>query len=152
MSERPEWYYRQSAALPFRGRGENLEVLLITSRGGRRWLPPKGIVEPDMTPAESAANEAFEEAGVRGEISAHSLGRYCQHKWGGVCRIDVFPLRVISVLPEWPEGGVRRREWLPVTEAARRVDNEALQAIIERLPELLAARRDGDPRVGKTGD
>lgn len=149
MAERPDRIYRQSAALPYRGESGDLEVLLITSRGGRRWLPPKGLVEPGMTAPESAANEAFEEAGVRGEMSDHRLGRYTQRKWGGVCEIDVFPMRVTAELVDWPEAGIRRREWLPLSEAARRVENEALQAIIGRLPGALAQPQESDPRAAE---
>ena len=87
----PAWIYRQSAVLPYRRRDGNLEVLLITSRGGRRWVLPKGIVEPGMTAPVSAAKEAREEAGIEGAVSERVLGSYRQDKWGGTCRIEVFP-------------------------------------------------------------
>lgn len=144
MAQWPDWIYRQSAALPYRGHGDNLELLLITSRGGRRWLPPKGIVEPGLTAPESAAKEAFEEAGVRGEISARGLGRYVQRKWGGICDIEVFPMRVTDELSDWPEAGTRRREWLPVSQAVKRIQNKTLRKIIHRLPEALGRHPEGD--------
>lgn len=138
MASWPDWIYRQSAALPYRGEGNDLEVLLITSRKGRRWLPPKGIIEPGMTASESAANEAFEEAGVRGEISEQGLGRYLQRKWRGICEIEVFPMRVTEELSDWLEAGTRQREWLPISQAVKRVEEERLQKIIRRLPGVLA--------------
>src|SRR5690606_25585077 len=55
---------RQSAALPFRQQGGKLEVMLITSRRTGRWGVPKGGIQAGMTPWESAAEEAAEEAGV----------------------------------------------------------------------------------------
>ena len=48
--------YRQSGVIPFRRRGAAIEILLITSRSGKRWVVPKGSVEPDLTPAESGAD------------------------------------------------------------------------------------------------
>jgi len=137
MAQWPDWLYQQSAALPYREQGDGPEVLLITSRGKRRWLAPKGIVEPGLTPYESAAKEAWEEAGVRGEIVARKLGRYLQRKWGGICEIEVFPMKVTEEFPEWPEGDFRRREWMSVSEAVGRIDIKALRKIVRRLPKML---------------
>lgn len=144
MASWPDWIYRQSAALPYRGEGNDLEVLLITSRKGHRWLPPKGIVEPGMTAPQSAAKEAFEEAGVRGEISGQGLGCYLQRKWRGICEIEVFPMKVTEELTDWLEAGTRQREWLPISQAAKRVEDETLRKIIRRLPGTLAGTTESD--------
>ena len=134
----PDWIYRQSAVLPFRRDDGDLRVLLITSRGGRRWVLPKGIVEPGMTAPVSAAKEAREEAGIEGAVSDRALGSYSQDKWGGTCRIEVFPMRVTSEHDHWPEAAIRRREWLPVKAAAKRVEDKKLRKILKKLPERLA--------------
>ena len=76
MAKVPAWMYRQSAVIPHRKGPNGLEVLLVTSRRGTRWLLPKGVVEPDLTPAVSAQKEAMEEAGVRGQIDDRPLGTY----------------------------------------------------------------------------
>jgi phosphohistidine phosphatase len=65
----PDWIYRQSAVIAYRRRPRGVEVLLITSRKGTRWVLPKGVVEPGLSPATSAAKEALEEAGVRGTVN-----------------------------------------------------------------------------------
>ena len=45
----------QVAALPYRfDEGGSLEVLLITSRGGRRWIPPKGNLMKGLARHEAA--------------------------------------------------------------------------------------------------
>jgi len=59
--------------LPRGGRG--IEFLLVQTRGGR-WIFPKGGVERGLTRAQSAALEAFEEAGVHGRIEAAAFARY----------------------------------------------------------------------------
>ncbi len=134
---RPDFWYRQSAALPYRVGDAGLEVLLITSVKRKRWIIPKGIVEPDLGPVESARKEAGEEAGVEGEISAEPLGCYRHHKWGGVCTIEVFALRVDALVERWAEEHVRDRKWFSPEEAAESVDNEELGSIIARLPQVI---------------
>ncbi len=49
MRTQPDYFYNQSAVIPFRFRRDKLEVLLITSRRRKRWIIPKGIVEQDLT-------------------------------------------------------------------------------------------------------
>lgn len=138
---RPDFWYRQSAALPYRVGNAGLEVLLITSVKRKRWIIPKGIVEPDLGPVESARMEARQEAGVEGVVSAESLGSYQHQKWGGVCTIEVFPLRVSGLTEVWPEGNVRERKWLPPAEAVELVDNDGLRRIIAGLAETLGEER-----------
>jgi 8-oxo-dGTP pyrophosphatase MutT (NUDIX family) len=70
---------QQVAAVCYRIRGSHLEFLLVQTRGGR-WIFPKGGVEPGHTHAESAALEAFEEAGVHGRIEKIPFTRYYRRK------------------------------------------------------------------------
>ncbi len=105
-------------------------MLLITSRSGRRWIIPKGVIDPGRTAGESAANEAFEEAGVRGQISNAPLGEYLYEKWGGTCRVNCFLLKVETVLDEWPERDARRREWMEVERAAELVIEKELKRLM----------------------
>jgi phosphohistidine phosphatase len=118
-------------------RGGDLEVLIITSRKGSRWVLPKGIVEPGMTAAASAAKEAMEEAGVEGRIVAQSLGNYRYRKWGGTCEVEVFPMEVTTQRKKWPESTFRRREWVSLEEAAKRLDPDQLRKLLRRLPDAL---------------
>jgi phosphohistidine phosphatase len=149
----PAWIYLQSAALPYRWHGDDLEVLLITSRGAKRWILPKGIVEPGLTAGESAAKEAHEEAGLDGESARAPLGSYRHRKWRGTCEVEVYPFRVWCEMDDWPESGVRRRRWLPLSEALHRVEDRRLREIIARLPDVAkpadetkpAGRQDSHP-------
>ncbi|HMH65167.1 MAG TPA: NUDIX hydrolase [Rhizomicrobium sp.] len=113
-----------------------LEVLLITSLNSKRWIVPKGWPEPDLTPAQSAAREAFEEAGVTGKTSAKPVGtfHYLKEKkdGGGVpCSVDVFALHVTKQLDEWPEKGARELAWLPLDRAAARVGEPGLRQVLK---------------------
>ncbi|NET56922.1 MAG: NUDIX hydrolase [Symploca sp. SIO2E6] len=84
-------YIKQSGVIPYRLREGITEVLLITSINSKRWIIPKGLVEPGMTPQDSAAKEAWEEAGVIGEVLPTLMGTYDYRKWGGICNhiIDI---------------------------------------------------------------
>lgn len=130
MRTRPWFFYKQSAVIPYRVTDGRLEVLLITSRSGRRWIVPKGVIDPGRTAGESATNEAFEEAGVLGQISDAPIGDYEYEKWGGTCRVQLFLLRVETVLDDWPERDARRRQWMEATEAAELVREEELKRLI----------------------
>ena len=66
----------QYAALPWRMTDGTLEVLLLTSRGTGRWVIPKGWPHDSFSSAHSAAQEAYEEAGIRGAITREPIGSY----------------------------------------------------------------------------
>lgn len=125
---------QQYAALPWR-QAPSLEILLITSRETRRWVIPKGWPMPEKSPAESAAQEAYEEAGIRGQIEAQAIGHYgySKRQRGGAkkrFRVDVFAMEVAEVLDLWPEAHERARHWLSPAEAAIRVDEPGLAVLI----------------------
>jgi 8-oxo-dGTP pyrophosphatase MutT (NUDIX family) len=63
------------AAVCYRTGSRGLKFLLVQTRGGR-WIFPKGGVEPGLTQAQSAALEAFEEAGVHGRVEEMPFARY----------------------------------------------------------------------------
>ena len=132
----------QTGALPWRmGRKKRLEMLLVTGRRSGRWTIPKGWPMPGKSLAEAAAQEAYEEAGVRGTIDAVPVGSFDhvkQHLPTGLLevRILVHPLNVAVELPKWPEIDQRRRKWFSVEEATKKVDSEQLRALI-----LISAQR-----------
>jgi len=55
-----------------------LEILVITTRGTRSWLVPKGGPIRGLRRDKSAAREAWEEAGVRGR--SKSIGSFVHTK------------------------------------------------------------------------
>ena len=140
MSEAPKLQY---AALPYRKCADGrLEVMLITSRGTGRWVIPKGWPVAELTPHESAAREAFEEAGVVGRITEHPIGKYDYGKEldaGScvVCAVKVFGLEVEQQLPSWPEQSQRRTQWFDATEAANAVREPELSGIFSNLGKFL---------------
>ncbi len=132
MLEKPEFYYQQSAVIPLRRRDGELEILMITSRKKKRWVLPKGVIEPDLSPPASAAKEALEEAGIEGSVAATPVGTYRYRKWGGTCTVEVYTMEVKTVHPTWEED-FRDRQWLTPEEAASRVDEDELRRILRSL-------------------
>ena len=138
---------RQVAALCWRmSAARGLEVLLITSLNSKRWILPKGWLEAGLTPAENAAREAFEEAGVTGRADAEPVGNFHylkQKKDGGgmPCGVDVFALAVTTQLDEWPEKGAREISWLPPEEAAGKVSEPGLRQLLKNFREQLAPQK-----------
>lgn len=136
MAKKPDWFYNQSAVIPYRLDAGKIEILLITSRKRKRWIIPKGIIEANDSPAESAVREAWEEAGITGQIFSPSVGVYEYQKWGGTCHVRVFLFEVEQLFDNWPES-FRDREWVSVAEAAKRVDESELKQIILTLPDSI---------------
>jgi 8-oxo-dGTP pyrophosphatase MutT (NUDIX family) len=126
---------RQCAALPFAEEKGELRVLLVTSRETQRWVLPKGWTEKRLSPHALAAKEAFEEAGVLGEVERRPIGRYRYLKRGPrnqvtPCSVRVFPLRVQRLLDDWPERRERQRRWFSAAEAAMAVEEGGLVTLL----------------------
>ena len=128
----------QFGALPWRLADHKLEILLVTSRDTGRWIIPKGWPMDGATPAEAAATEAFEEAGVEGKLSHQVIGFY-----GYLKQMDdaddfpivvaVFPIRVKRLLSDWPEKSDRKRRWFSAKKAAIMVAEPELRQIIRHF-------------------
>jgi 8-oxo-dGTP pyrophosphatase MutT (NUDIX family) len=119
------------------------QVLLVTSLRTRRWILPKGWPQKGLTLSQSAAAEAYEEAGVRGEIWPTPLGEYHYLKEkngaGLPCRVQVFPLLVTGIEPAFPEKGERKLLWLPFDQAARRIAEPQLRKLLLEFRKLQLA-------------
>jgi 8-oxo-dGTP pyrophosphatase MutT (NUDIX family) len=126
----------QYAALPYRTTDKSqLEVMLVTTRGTRRWIIPKGWPKRGKPPHDAAAEEAFEERGVVGKVSKRSIGSFPYDKileegTTAPCHVRVFPLRVTQQHKTWPEKRERKVAWYPPAEAARFVGDPELRRII----------------------
>ncbi len=137
MSEFPGWMYNQSAVIPFRRIDSKLEILLITSRNKKKWIIPKGIIENHLSPQDSAAKEALEEAGVEGRVFKKCMGNFDYDKWGGTCNIQVFALEVEIEHSEWEEKDFRKRKWCSAKKAIKKVTAVELKEIFRKFIKIL---------------
>jgi 8-oxo-dGTP pyrophosphatase MutT (NUDIX family) len=127
----------QYAALPYRfNEVDGLEILLITTRRTKRWIIPKGWAAKGVKPPESAAREAYEEAGVRGKIGKKSVGVFTYKKLldeEGItvpCEVKVFPLLVKRQSKLYPEIEQRLTRWLEPERAISLVKEMELKALL----------------------
>ena len=128
----------QIGALPCRTSKGLLEVCLITSRGGGRWIIPKGWPETDLSHVEIAAQEAWEEAGLTGTIHPDLYASYAASKQfepgvGIPVRMDVYLLINPKQSKKFPELGQRKIKWLTMDKAIERVDESGLRDVLSRL-------------------
>jgi 8-oxo-dGTP pyrophosphatase MutT (NUDIX family) len=135
--------HRQYGAIPLRfGARDQLEVLLLTSRGTGRWVIPKGWPMRNRTPARTARREAYEEAGVKGRLlSEKPVGsfRYVKRDedFSGEILVRVFLLAVEQEKKNWPEKGERRVRWFTLRQAAVLVKERELGKLLRSVPRLL---------------
>jgi 8-oxo-dGTP pyrophosphatase MutT (NUDIX family) len=129
---------KQVGALPYRlAKDGEVEVLLVTSRGTGQWIIPKGWPMDGFTDPQAAAREAYEEAGLLGEISYRSIGSYTYEKAGKNSEmlfqfsVEVFLLKVDRQLAFWPEAQERRTAWVSLYQVGAMVTNPSLWQLIE---------------------
>jgi 8-oxo-dGTP pyrophosphatase MutT (NUDIX family) len=126
---------KQVAALPLVEMAEGPLVLLITTRGRGRWTIPKGWPKAGVPDAEIAAREAFEEAGVAGNIATWPIASFLYtkrlHLFSWVeCSVDVYTLQVRSHELEWREKASRKLRWAAPDEAASLVGEAQLADVL----------------------
>ncbi len=126
MAGRSKSLFRQSGVIPVL----DDRLVLITARKSDRWIIPKGYVEKGLSPAESAAKEAFEEAGLIGAVHDEAAGNYQYSKLGKLFSVQVYPLFVETMLDEWEEMHLRQRRLVTPAEALDMVCHQDIRRII----------------------
>ena len=126
---------QQAAAIAVRRNGETLEVCLIRKRKSKTWGIPKGLVDPGDTHEETALNEAWEEAGLRGRLVGDAVGTYEYEKWGTTLTVAVYIMEVLEQHDEWQEAGFRERTWASFGEAASLLMEHPVRPLLDRLCE-----------------
>jgi 8-oxo-dGTP pyrophosphatase MutT (NUDIX family) len=117
---------------------KKLEILLITSVKRQRWIIPKGYIEFNLSPFESAKKEAIEEAGVVGSNETFELGEFVVHKSFGKCFMKIFSMEVIEELENYPEKFKRRRKWFDLNDATEKIAVPQIAAMILSLEKKLS--------------
>ena len=147
---------RSAGILLYRGRGPDLEVLLVHPGGplwarkdAGAWTIPKGELGDDEEPLAAACREFAEETGVSLTGPFHALAPIRQrggkvvHAWA--CRGDVDPatLRSNSFEMEWPPRSGKRATFPEVDRAdyfvldvARVKINPAQVGLLDELARL----------------
>ncbi|XP_057984019.1 nudix hydrolase 13, mitochondrial [Malania oleifera] len=143
-----------SGCIPYKDDGDQssdpegrIKVLMISSPNRDDLVFPKGGWEDDETVEEAAHREAWEEAGVRGELRRKPLGvwefrskskeKICSTE--GRCRGYMFALKVKEEHEAWPEQENHNRKWLNIKDAFKLCRYEWMR---EALNEFLKVMRE----------
>lgn len=125
-------------------KGPKARVCLVTSRGTKRWIVPKGWPMAGLSPAEAVQREAFEEAGVEGIVHPETLGLFSYDKRMPNASLPViavvYAMEVTRVHQAWPEMRERKRRWMSPKKAARRLADPELRRVLSEFDPL---RRQG---------
>ncbi|MGD1923334.1 MAG: NUDIX hydrolase [Paracoccaceae bacterium] len=133
---------RQVGALAWMPDDADLRFWIVTSRRTGRWVLPKGGVDPGMTPSQAAAQEAFEEVGLTGEVNHAPIGGYRIPKirppliW--TVDVEIYALRVTHVAETWLEQSERERRLVTLAEAHQLIEDDTILSALSmstlRLP------------------
>jgi len=129
---------QQAAAIAVRRNGEALEVCLIKKKESEQWGIPKGMVDPGDTYEQTALNEAWEEAGLKGRLLGDTIGTYEYEKWYRTFVVAVYVMEVLEQLDEWEEAMIRQRRWTSFAEAASLLVNHPVRPLLDRARLIVA--------------
>jgi len=107
----------QAAAIPFCRREDGVHVCLVRRRESRSWGIPKGFIDPGDTEQDTVLNEAWEEAGLRGQLVGEPVGTYEYQKFRSRLTVVVYLMEVREEEPTWREQRVRERRWYRLEQA-----------------------------------
>jgi len=131
----------QVCAIPFRRFDGQIKLCLITSLRKKRWIFPKGIIDPGETYIETALKESYEEAGLHGKILEPVLGHFDDNKWNRVLRVKVVLMQVKSYDENWPEAEGRERRWVFPQEALEMLERKKLRAFLSQALDILQTEK-----------
>ena len=131
-------HFRQFGALCHRNSKRGVEVLLITTRQTRRWMIPKGWSIPGLDPMAEVEQEAWEEAGVVGDVDKAPFGkfRYDKHLADGRnvrLTVEVHLLKVRKKKKRFPEMAQRDLLWISAEAAFDRVEEPELKELLRNF-------------------
>jgi 8-oxo-dGTP pyrophosphatase MutT (NUDIX family) len=131
MSRKASKVFIQSGVIPYRVNNGKVEILLITTRDFQHWVIPKGDIPNGMSPPDSAAKEAWEEAGIIGQVDANEVGTCKYRKQGKIYCVKMYLLSVDMLSEDYPEASKRKRQWVEVNKAIRRIKFNSLKRILK---------------------
>jgi CYTH domain-containing protein/8-oxo-dGTP pyrophosphatase MutT (NUDIX family) len=128
-----------AGVIPYRFADDKLQFLCITSRVRKNWIVPKGVWDAGIDLYEVAAMEAWEEAGITGNLDRKAVGIYEESNDGRDDRIELFALAVEKQENKWPEMSFRDRRWFGFEEALSVICYPGIAALMQKLKASLTA-------------
>lgn len=130
---------KQAAAFCHKKKNGKKYVLLVTSRGSKQWILPKGWLEDNYTEKELALLEAKEEAGVITKPKKiKKMGAYRYRKWLSQKRsvpvgVNVYSMPIKRLKKKFKESHQRKRKWVTIRKATKMVSDKNLQAFLKEF-------------------
>jgi 8-oxo-dGTP pyrophosphatase MutT (NUDIX family) len=115
-----------------------VSLCLITAASSQSWGIPKGTIERGDSPEDTALQEAWEEAGLRGRIFGGSIGSYEYEKAGVLLTVAVYLMEVETEAERWKEQELRRRRWIPARHARRMLKTHPVWPLVAKACRRLA--------------
>jgi 8-oxo-dGTP pyrophosphatase MutT (NUDIX family) len=146
----------QVAAVCYRANGQGVEFLLVKTSSGK-WTFPKGRLNPSMSARQSAAGEAWEEAGAKGRISEKHFGSYLDTKRALGHDTRTREVRIFAYLFEVsstvvPEEDGRKPTWFTAREAKKCLADGRASVYASQIARIVDAALDrlSPPRRGQS--
>jgi 8-oxo-dGTP pyrophosphatase MutT (NUDIX family) len=127
----------------FRDGGQGLEVVLAsrrTKRGDLAWGLPKGQVEPDERPEDTAVREVREETGIEAGIAGDLGEIFYFYVWEGVRirkRVRFFLMRATGGNVSHHDHEMEEVRWFPLPNAIREASYGSERKVLERAAQAL---------------
>jgi len=106
------------------------KVALVTTRSGSRWTFPKGCVEVGRCDRQVAEEEAYEEAGLIGDVQL--LYQEFGINFGSSDKLRLYRMSIREVLDQWPERAERERVLVTIKRAEELLE-EDLRACLRQM-------------------
>jgi 8-oxo-dGTP diphosphatase len=120
---------------------DDLKILLISTKEGKIWALPKGLIEKGESPHETALREIKEETGISGKI-VDEIGETSYwfvmdgKKYFKTVKYFLVKYSGGQIMPQWE---INSAEWFSPEEAMKKItyktDKEILKKAIEKIYE-----------------
>jgi 8-oxo-dGTP pyrophosphatase MutT (NUDIX family) len=130
---------RQAGVIAIRRVGNAVDVCVTRRKDRDRWGIPKGMIDRGDSSQDTALNEAWEEAGLRGRLMT-TVGSYEYEKWGCSFVVTVYLMDVLVEANIWDEHRSRERAWLTFSEAMERLADHPARPLLGRAFTIVSSR------------
>jgi len=128
---------QQAAVIPVRRTDtQAIQVCLIRRKNSAKWGVPKGYIEHGDG-KQAALDEAYEEAGLSGQLIGESIGTYDYKKGDVTLTVIVFVMEVLEEQTVWREKKWRERQWYSLEEVGERLKDHPVWPLFNRIRRVL---------------
>lgn len=126
--------------VPFDIKGDMIAILFVTSQTRGRWILPKGKSKSGESDTAAAKREAFEEAGIKGDILSQFPMTVLIEKTSldtsERVPVTYYPMRVTQQVDDFPEKKSRERHWALLKDATRVAHHDDYLEIVGQFKQL----------------